>query len=161
MPTLAHHQGGSLLETAVISALVCRVESRLLALPLSEVTETMRPLPVSAMPGAPPFVRGAAIVRGEAVPVLDGGLLLGGQAPGAAGRFVILRVGGRPVALAVDEVLGVRALSGAVLAELPPLLQNATSVDSVGILDAQLLVLLQSARLVPESVWSALAREQT
>jgi purine-binding chemotaxis protein CheW len=160
MATLVHQQGGTLPGTGGLSALVCRVASRLLAIPLREVSETMRPLPVSAMPGAPPFVRGAAIVRGEAAPVLDGGLLLGGKALAAAGRFVTLRVDGRPVALAVDEVLGVRALGSAVLAELPPLLQNAATVESVGILDAQLLVLLQAARLVPESVWSALPREE-
>jgi purine-binding chemotaxis protein CheW len=156
MPSLAHHRGAV---ADPVPALVCRVESRLVALPLGEVAETMRPLPISPLPGLPPFVRGATIVRGQPTPVLDAGLLLGGQALGGASRFVTLRVGGRRVALAVDEVLGVRRLGAQAIAELPPLLGSGETAQALGILDAQLLVLLQAARLVPETVWSALGQE--
>jgi purine-binding chemotaxis protein CheW len=154
MGTAAHHHGGDLPDRDVLSALVCRVGSRWLAIPLRDVGETMRALPVSPVAGAPPFVRGLTILRGEGVPVLDAGVLLGGQ-PCTAERFVSLRAGGRWAALAVDEVKGIRALGG--LGELPPLLRESpSSAQQLGILDAQLLLLLQAARLVPESVWSAL-----
>ena len=68
-----------------------------------------------------------------------------------------MRVGPRHVALAVDAVLGVRDLSDASLAELPSLLSDARAggVDSLGALDDRLLLFLDGARLVPESLWEA------
>jgi purine-binding chemotaxis protein CheW len=62
------------------------------------------------------------------------------------------------VALAVEEVVGVRDLSAASLAELPPLLGEAAAevVATVGALDAELLVVLRSARWVPSGAWQAI-----
>ena len=143
-------------------SLVCRVAARLCAIPLAHVVEVMRPLPVEPLPGAPSFVRGAAIIRGLPVPVVDLASLLtpSGQAPA---RFVTVKAGGdRIVALAVDEILGVRTLPAAAAQEIPPLLQQASSevVSAVGILDAQLLLVLTTFRLLPESVWDALAASE-
>jgi purine-binding chemotaxis protein CheW len=138
-------------------ALVCRVRSTLCALPLSSVIETLRPLPIEPLGGAPPFVCGVSIIRGEPMPVVDGGLLIGvGQA--RATRLVTLRVGARSVALAVDAVLGVRSFEAAGLRGLPPLLREAasTTVAALGSLDQELLVVLESGRLVPEQVFAGL-----
>jgi len=137
-------------------ALVFRVGARRCALPLGAVVETLRPLPAEPLPGAPPFVRGVAIVRGEPVPVVDAARLLGEPA-GLLARWITLDLGQRHVALAVDEVLGVRALSGAAHA-LPPLLadEGASGVAALGRLDGALLHVLDGARLVPEAAWVAL-----
>jgi purine-binding chemotaxis protein CheW len=140
------------------TSVVCRVGARLCALPLAQVVETMRPLATSPVAGAPGFVSGVAIIRGAPVPVIDAGALLGGGAGRAdAGRLVTVRVGSRHVALAVDAVLGVRELPDASLAELPSLLSDARAggVESLGALDDGLLLFLDGARLVPESVWEA------
>ena len=140
------------------ASVVCRVGARLCALPLEQVVETMRPLATSPVAGAPAFVSGVAIIRGAPVPVIDAAALLGGGGARAeAGRLVTVRVGPRHVALAVDAVLGVRDLSGASLAGLPSLLSDARAggVASLGALDDGLLVFLDGARLVPESVWAA------
>lgn len=133
---------------------MCRVGDRLCALPLAEVVETMRPLPVEAVAGAPGYVPGVAIIRGHALPVIDLGALLG--AGGArTGRFVTLRVADRQVALAVDDVVGVRVLPSAVMAALPPLLRSADpdAVSSMSALDSELLVRLDGARVVPAAMW--------
>jgi purine-binding chemotaxis protein CheW len=134
-------------------ALLCRSRARILALPLSRVAETMRPLPLEPLPGAPPFVTGVSVIRAAPVPVVDAALLLGGG-DSHPRRLVTLTVGDRRVALAVDEVLGVRPLAAEALAELPPLLREAGSgvVEAIGTLDTELLLVLRSARLVPESV---------
>ncbi len=69
----------------------------------------------------------------------------------------MLRLGERRVALAVEEVLGVRALPGATLHRLPPLLSEASrdAVSAIGALDDALLLALDTGRLVPQAVWDA------
>jgi len=139
-------------------ALVCRARDHLCALPAGHVAETMRPLPVLVLPSAPPFVMGVSRIRGTAVPVVDIGALLGAASPSAAGRFVTVRAGERRVALAVEAVLGLRDIEASSLSALPPLLaggEDAVAV-AVGALDAELLIVLRTARMVPEPVWRAL-----
>jgi purine-binding chemotaxis protein CheW len=142
--------------------LLCRIGSRIGALAIKDVRETMRPLPIEPLAGTPPFVLGVAIVRGSAAPAIDAGRLLDPSAlpyaamtsPSAA-RFVSLKLGDRTAVLAVDAVLDVRSLEAGILAEIPPLLQRGGELVSViGALDTNLLVVLEAAHLVPESVWS-------
>jgi len=145
--------------------LLCCIGSRIGALALRDVRETMRPLPVEALAGAPPFVLGLATIRGFPTPVVDVSRLLGPTessfaptlAPSLA-RFVSLELGERTAALAVDAVLGVRSVPSGVLSNIPPLLQEACAsvVSVVGSLDARLLLVLETARLVPDSTWSAM-----
>lgn len=140
-------------------SLVCRVQARRFALSLAHVVETMRPLPVQALPQAPAFILGLAIIRGTPIPVIDTAHLLGAGAGAApATRFVTVKTGARQVALAVGEVLGVQAIPPASLQELPPLLQEARAdvVETIGVLDAELLLVLHSAHWVPEELWAAL-----
>jgi purine-binding chemotaxis protein CheW len=118
------------------------------------VIETMRPLPVEPLRGAPPFVLGISIIRGAPTPVVDAAALIGatGSTPR---RFVTIRTGTRIGALAVDAVIGVHALAS--LAALPPLLDAARDVAAaIGTLDAELLVVLDTARLVPDDVFAVL-----
>ena len=155
--------------------LLCCIGSRIGALALRDVRETMRPLPVEPLMGAPPFVLGLATIRGFPTPVVDVGRLLGpsessfapapapalASAPAlspSAARFVSLRLGERTAALAVDAVLDVRSISSQILASTPPLLREAGAsvVSVVGALDTRLLIVLEAARLVPDSVWSAM-----
>lgn len=137
--------------------LLCRIGSCIGALALRDVRETMRPLPIAPLAGLPPFVLGLAVVRGSSIPVIHAGQLLGSSSS-LPGRFVALTLGERAAALAVDAVLEIRSLPQGVLTLTAPLLRDANAglVSLVGALDRQLLVVLQTARLVPESVWSAL-----
>ncbi len=142
-----------------LPALLVRSGSRVCAIPIQHVVETMRPLPVESLPGAPPFVEGLAVIRGQAVPVVDLAFLLGAGPAADAGRFVTLRVDDRRVALAVEAVLGLHELDASDLGETPPLLQdlNPDLLQAVGAADGQLLLLLRGARLVPEEVWDLAA----
>lgn len=118
----------------------------------------MRPLPVRALAATPDFILGVSLVRGAAVPVVDVGVLLGEpDAPGAA-RFIALRIGERGVALAVEAVLGIRALPDASLQQLPPLLRDTGSdvLSALGTLDAELLTVLKFARTLTEPLLHAL-----
>ncbi len=76
------------------------------AIPASHAVETMRLLPLTRLDDMPPFMLGAALIRGVSVPVIDLAPVLGIQgAP--VGRLVTLSAGGRAVALAVERVHGV------------------------------------------------------
>ena len=137
--------------------LLCRAGARLCALPIETIVETMRRLPIEPLARAQPFVLGMSVVRGAPVPVVDVAALLGERAANPE-RLVTLRVGERMVALALNEVLGLREIAGAAV---PPLLQDAAGevVAAIGALDAELLLVLNTARSIPEDVLDALAAE--
>jgi purine-binding chemotaxis protein CheW len=121
----------------------------------------MRPLPVEAVPGMPPFLLGLSIIRGSPVPVVELSQLIGVRTDAPNLRFVLLRLGERRVALAVNEVIGLHQLHTNVLENLPPLLQNTNSelVTAVGVMDAQLLFILQVARVITDELWESLDRQ--
>ncbi|HEY2407492.1 MAG TPA: chemotaxis protein CheW [Polyangiaceae bacterium] len=129
------------------------------AVPLSHVVETMRPLPIENFAAAPSFVLGLSRIRGLATPVVDLRALLGTSTTGEITRFASLRVGARQVALAVDRVLGVRALGSAHCDDLPALLSGATGdvVEAIAELDQELLLVLRAGHLCPEAALQALA----
>jgi purine-binding chemotaxis protein CheW len=119
----------------------------------------MRPLPIEPLASAPAFVLGVAIVRGEPVPVVDVGALLGSSEATRPTRFVTLSIDGRSVALALEGVVGVRALPLEAMGALPPLLRDVhgDAVAALGTLDSKLLLTLRAARLVPEGALEAVA----
>lgn len=136
--------------------LVVRAAGQLCALALGSVIEVMRPLPLQPLRDMPSFLLGSAQIRGALTPVVDCAALLG-RAGGTAGRYVTLRVeAARSVALAVEAVVGVRVLSA--VQALPPLLRaaNAGAISGTAAIDAELLLVLGTARLVPEETWNAI-----
>ena len=143
--------------------LLCQVGSRVGALALKDVRETMRPLPIEPLNGMPHFVLGLAVVRGAPVPVIDAGRLLSplpSTLSGTAARFVSLRLGRRTAALAVDAVIAVRSIARQTLAQIPPLLRESEAelVSAIGTLDAELLLVFEAAHLLPDPIWDAIER---
>ncbi len=158
---------GDSLAEAGNSALLVRGAGAVCAIPAPQVIETMRPLPIEPLGNAPNFVLGIALIRGAAVPIVELAAVLDASREPAmpsshAGRFVTLRVGERCVALAVDSVAGLVQVNPQNLSVMPPLLNHACPdvVQAIGTLDAELLLVLETARLVPESVWSELDKVQ-
>ena len=143
-------------------ALLFRVRSRLCALPIAHVLETMRPLPIEHVASAPDFVLGVSLIRGLPTPVVDAGALIGATEPADFKRYVSLRSGEAGVALAVEEVLGVRELPPASLKRLPPLLREASVeiLSALGALDTELLTTLKLARTLTDKIALGLAAEQ-
>jgi purine-binding chemotaxis protein CheW len=135
------------------SWLLCRVGTRICALPLEHVVETMRPLPVEPMADAPACVLGLCLVRGDPIPAIDLQALFGKPAA-TPQRMVTLNVAGRRIAAVVDSVVGVRAIDPDQFHGLPPLLHDAAGdiVSAVGALDSELLLFLRAARLAPQEL---------
>lgn len=138
--------------------LVCRVRELRVAIDLAYVSEIMRPLSVRPLSEMPAFVAGIAVVRGVPTVVVDAGALLADSGAHAWTRFVALRTSAGPVALAVEGVIGVRALEAVDLRDLPPLLSltRKETVAAIGVRDRELLVVLDAARVVPQSLWASL-----
>jgi purine-binding chemotaxis protein CheW len=123
-------------------------------IPLPHVREIMRPLPIAELASAPAFVLGLAVIRGASIPVVDLGAVLGRAAPrGACGRFVSIAVDGRAIALAVQAVTGILELEPSAVSALPPLLSRTAGevVEELALDDAALLLVLRTARLVPDT----------
>lgn len=120
----------------------------------------MRPLPIDTMPGTPHFVAGMSVVRGAPLPVIVLSRLFGKEEREPE-RLVTARVDGRRVGLAVDAVIGVRALDSDMMERLPPLLRNASydAVQDIGALDGELMVMLEAARVVPPEVFALVEAE--
>jgi purine-binding chemotaxis protein CheW len=135
------------------------VGSRTCCIPLVHVIETMRPLPITALTGVNPVVRGLAVIRGVPVPVVDLARAMSATSAETTtdARFVALRVGARRVALLVDSVVGVRAIDASTM-EMPPLLRAASTdmIESIGAVDAQLLVVLRATRVLTDETWQAI-----
>ncbi len=118
----------------------------------------MRPLPYEPLPPAPEFVLGITCIRGLPTPIVDGGRLLSGGRIGTASRFVLLRAGNHHVAFAVDEVLSMRAIPAEALPAVPVITSEGlnSAISAVGTLDRELLAVIESTRLIPEELWSAI-----
>jgi purine-binding chemotaxis protein CheW len=144
----------------ICPALVVMVGARACAFPLHHVAETMRPLPIKPIAGTPDFVRGVSMIRGAPTPVVDlKALLDNSENSPSYGRFVTLKLDNRRVVIGVDCVVGLMNLDTAQLGEMPPLLRDVTAdfIESFGTRDAQLLLVLRAARIVPNEVWTTLA----
>jgi purine-binding chemotaxis protein CheW len=140
------------------TVLLVRAGARLCGLPVSSVGETLRPLPLSSIAGAPPFVLGVAVVRGEPTPVVDLGAFVGGSGGGPATRWVTVRAGAAHAALAVAEVLGVAALDPRDGRSVPLLGDGcAGAIASLRARDPDLLVVLDAARVVADAASAARA----
>ena len=144
------------------SALLFRAHHRACALPVEDVVEAMRPLPVEEMVGAPAFVAGVAIIRGVATPVLDAGALLDARSLPRPGRLVLLRSDGRRVGLLVSSVAGVLTFEEEAFEPLPPLLRTADPdrIERLGRVDGALLHVLHRGRLVPDDLWARLETDE-
>lgn len=133
-----------------MEVLVFMVDAQVCALPLAAISEVMRGQPIVPREGLPQGVLGTAIIRGQAVPVVDAGQLLLGNTTSAR-RLLLLRIGERHVALAVDGIVGPRSISEQQLCATPPLLQaNDLVVDSIAVLDSELVHVLNSLRLITD-----------
>lgn len=133
--------------------LVVQSGTWLCAIPLAEVRETMRRLPIRPVAGSPPFVRGLALVRGAYIPVIDLRVLLGQSAENDQNTghfFVTVQFGDQRAALETDAVIGAQHIPLNVLEPLPSLLSEAMStfVEKLGSLNQKHLAFCSAVKLL-------------
>jgi purine-binding chemotaxis protein CheW len=93
------------------------------AVPIACVREIVNPLPIVELPSAPPAVSGVADYRGEVVPVIDlrARFQLAPQSATRKTKWILIDLGGRLVAVVVDQVTDVFGTGGNDLRPAPPL----------------------------------------
>lgn len=89
-----------------------RVSGRDCAVDVMRIAEVLRPVAVTPLPAAPPFVEGLIELRGRFLPLVDLRRRFGDPAPRARdeGKFIVAPLGGAAVALVVDDVSGVERI---------------------------------------------------
>jgi purine-binding chemotaxis protein CheW len=114
-----------------------RVGVELYAVPVEHVLEVAELGDVTPVPGAPPAVLGVWNLRGQILPVLDLGGLLGLARSIEPRRLVVVEAAGRRAGLAVDEVRDVAVLPGSTEETESELLGGATLTEAglVGVVD--------------------------
>jgi purine-binding chemotaxis protein CheW len=128
--------------------LVCfELRGQELALPIEDVRETLPLQPITPVFLTPPCLAGVFSLRGEIVPALDLGVLLGmpRTEPGHDARIVVIEHAGGTAGIVVDRLRDLRVLDGELEqppANLPPgiggmlLGVSATPTGTVRVLDA-------------------------
>jgi purine-binding chemotaxis protein CheW len=144
---------------AAVLWLFCRVGSHSFALPTSHVIETMRPLPIEKLSGAPPLVLGLSIVRGNPVPVINAAMLFDDHLTHYE-RLITIRAGDRTIAIAAEAVLDVQAIPLHELERLPSLLRKVETIEAIKMLDQELVFFLNIARVVPPDILKFCNRER-
>ena len=93
------------------------------ALPIASVREIVKPLTIVELPSSPSAVVGVADYRGEVVPVVDLRVRFGLPSLPTTRRtkWILVDVGGRLVAVVVDQVTDVFGTSGGELRPAPPM----------------------------------------
>jgi len=130
------------LTVAVLRALLVEVSRERYALPLADVAETVR---VRSEMLHQVARRGMMTWRGEVIPVLDGGRILGGDPAESRTYCVILRSAARHRGLLVDALLGHHEV---VVKALDPSLGRPPAVAAATILgDGRVACILDTGRL--------------
>ena len=133
--------------------LLVRAHGKLCAFTLDSVLETMRPLPVLPVADAPPSVLGLCTLRGKATPVVDLSRLLGDDGAFVGIRFIALGAEEQPVALAVEQVVGIQELRNRTLEGLPSVSTLLPQLMRLGPAEPVLAKIFRTARVVPERLW--------
>lgn len=110
------------------------------AFPVEDVLEVAGLEDVTPMPGAPSGILGVRNLRGQVLPVVDLGLMLGvGGGRDTARRLVVVEQAGRQTGLAVDELEDVGSLPETRERPDSPFLTGAAVLDGVlvGIVDVR------------------------
>jgi purine-binding chemotaxis protein CheW len=112
--------------------LVCfELREQELALPIGDVRETLTLRPITRVFLTPACLAGIFSLRGDIVPVVDLGILLGLAAtvPGDDSRIVVLERGGKVAGVVVDRLRELRTIDDAL--EPPP---PTVAADVAGLL---------------------------
>ena len=137
--------------------LMFEVAQETYGLHILDVREIDSVMPITRLPGGPPYVRGVIDLRGRVTPVIDLRARLGMSATVASDQTMVIVVQGRAagragtVGLLVDRVLEVVALEASGI-ELPPDLTGSSAMADllVGVakLPSRLVFLLDVASLL-------------
>lgn len=145
-----------MIPVSVDDYLAFRVGDQLCAISARHVDESMRPMKIVPLDKVPHFVAGLSVIRGKPYPIVDLRKLFDRDASELPTRLIAIRVDeSRRVGVLVDEVLGLYSAQMIDFEPLPPIVGAVHSevLESLAMLDGELLRVLGNGRLVPDAVW--------
>lgn len=136
------------------------IEGEEFGIDILRVQEIIRPVPVTRVPNAPPFVEGVINLRGRIVPIIDARRRFGLPARAADddSRIVVIELADRTVGFIMDAVREVIRIERGVIEPAPDLAVgvDADYISGVAKLDDRLLILLDVERVLSDDEQSAL-----
>ncbi len=152
-------------EEGRLQLVLFQVAETAMAVPVAQVEYVERMGPLTPIPGAPPFLRGVASLRGQVVPVVDLAERLGlGHRPlGPKARVLVVRVEGQTVGMAVDDVLQVLYVSEDAVQPPPPVVARVSArfLTGVAYLQGDVVLVLDLQRvLTPEEAETVRALQE-
>jgi purine-binding chemotaxis protein CheW len=141
-------------EAGLLRVLTFSLGGERYALPLADLGGILRLAGCTPVPGGPPELLGVVNVRGTIRSLVDLGRLLGlpGREAAGGGYVLLLRRGGREVALRVDQVDRIGALPAGEPAA-PPQAEGGPAAGLVRGLTPDRLALLDAAAVLDHPVW--------
>lgn len=110
--THIHHDAQSQAEAEAFLAVICNIAGHAFGLPIAAVREVVSLPSLLTLAGAPPYLPGLLNLRGEYLPVLDGRILIGGDAPlRVTNQVIILGGAAAQFGLIVDQAQAVRSVA--------------------------------------------------
>jgi purine-binding chemotaxis protein CheW len=150
-----------------VQLVMFRLEGQRYAVRLAVVERIVRAVAVTSLPDAPAIVLGAIDVAGRIIPVLNVRRRLGlpERDIGVPDQFLIARTTRRPVALVVDEALGLVEIPAAAIVESVQIVPGLGFIEGVVVLpdglalihDLESFLSLEEA----ETLGAVLSREVT
>lgn len=147
-----------------IAALSFQLAGELFGIELKYLAETRQSMPLRRLPGVLPHLAGVMNLRGELVPVVDLGPILGfarREAPAAVSAVLVLSVEGSKLALAVEEAKDILAFAAKDL-QPPPLSlepERAIFIRGEYLIDGRLLSLLAVEKILADPRFSGETHE--
>lgn len=134
----------------LLQAVSFRLHNEVYALDILHVQEIIKPLPVTEVPHAPPWIAGVINLRGQILPLIHLArcLALEGVPLPRTTRFMIVRSREQPVGLVVDEVLEVLRLSGDALEPPPAHLAHRELIHGVSKQERGMVIVLDLAKVL-------------
>ena len=141
-----------------IQLVIFKIGKEEFGVPISEVREIVRLIPITPVPRAPDFVEGVVNLRGQILAIIDLAkrLKLTPSPRSDKSRIIVVELEGNIIGMIVDEVVEVLRLSSENIDKAPELITTEIHEEylkGVGKLGERLLILIDLARVFsPEEV---------
>jgi len=135
-----------------IQLVVFKIGKEEFGVPISEVREIVRLIPITYVPRAPDFVEGVVNLRGQILAIIDLAkrLKLTSAPRSDKSRIIVVEFEGNVIGMIVDEVMEVLRISSENIDNAPELITTEVHEEyfkGVGKLEDRLLILIDLARV--------------
>jgi purine-binding chemotaxis protein CheW len=129
-----------------IQSILFQMGNEYYGLPISQVKEIIKPLPITRFPKSPPYVEGVIDLRGKILPIINLRILFGLQPLPITedSRFVDVQLGNLSIGIIVDSVSEVVRISRQQIEPAPPIVAGVEGKYLTGIarVEDRLILLL-------------------